>query len=112
MGTRGERMAVIEPSGVSDVIDQIFGSLGMASMSIQRRLQNEWEELVGPQWSKHTQPVVLVRGTLKIETASPMVRSTLRFGTEALKQKLNQELGGEHIREIQLLVSPDQTLRT
>jgi len=63
---------------------------------------DSWEKIVGKAISSRTSRVTIKNGVLTVYLKSSVVKSELMMIREAIKEKINREVGSEFIKEIVL----------
>ena len=59
-----------------------------------------WDQIVNDEVAKHCRPVRYAGGRLFVQVDSPAWNYELSFSKEDLRQKLNEQLGAETVKEI------------
>ncbi len=86
----------------SVTLGRILKSHGMQSRLHEYRVFSEWDRMVGPAIGRHARPVAL-RGTkLTLVVDSPAWMQQLSLMKPEIREKLNDGLGRESVREITL----------
>jgi predicted nucleic acid-binding Zn ribbon protein len=88
------------PEHIGSILKQLFQDQKWennieASLPLLR-----WQEIVGSQLAKQTQPEYLKDGVLQVRVENSVWLNHLRFLGEELRQKLNQELPSLEIKEL------------
>ena len=88
------------PEHIGSILKQLFQDQKWennieASLPLLR-----WQEIVGSQLAKQTQPESLKDGVLQVRVENSVWLNHLRFLGEELRQKLNQELPSLEIKEL------------
>lgn len=91
-------------TGLSRLVADEIRSLGMEEALVSSKILAHWPSVVGAFIAAHTKPETLRHGELVIRVSQP----TLRFELErnlrpAIISRLNQALGGIHIRSLRFL---------
>jgi len=78
---------------------------GLAGLGLGERLREIdiwrlWPEVVGPVVATRSQPLRIINGTLYVAVSSGPWMQELSFHKAMMKDKLNDRLGGEVVREI------------
>ncbi|QEM69036.1 DUF721 domain-containing protein [Geobacter sp. FeAm09] len=90
------------PQPLPDLLKQQMAGLGVAERLREVEIWRLWPEVVGPAVASRAQPLRIINGTLTVAVSSAAWMQELRFLTTMMKQKLNEQLGAELIREIVL----------
>lgn len=85
-------------------LDRVLRHLGGAPADAVTALYDRWAELVGDELATHTRPVALRDGVLVIGIDDPAWAPRLRFGENALRERLAEGLAGQHVRSIEVRV--------
>jgi predicted nucleic acid-binding Zn ribbon protein len=64
------------------------------------RIEDIWEELMGKTIARYTDNIQLVNHTLFITTSVAPLRNELVFQKNQIRQKVNEALGEEVVRDI------------
>jgi hypothetical protein len=81
--------------------ESLAGS-GLADRLRDADIWRIWPEVVGAELACRAQPVRIINGTLTVAVSSAPWLQELRFMTAMMKEKLNDRLGAEVVREIAL----------
>lgn len=88
------------PEHIGSILKQLFQDQKWES-NIEASLPLlRWQEIVGSQLAKQTQPESLKDGVLQVRVENSVWLNHLRFLGEELRQKLNQELPSLEIKEL------------
>ncbi len=90
------------PLPLSGVVQQSLTGLGLAERLREAEIWRIWPEVVGAPLACRAQPLRIINGTLTVAVSSAPWMQELRFMTAMMKEKLNNRLGGEVIRDIVL----------
>ncbi len=91
-----------KPEALYSVLARILGNLGLPPPDLLPHLQQSWDDLAGPPWAGQSSPVLLRRGELVVESASPQLVSILRYASGELLRRLDAELGPGRIDTIRV----------
>ena len=91
-----------KPEALDSVLARILGNLGLPPPDLLPHLQQSWADLAGPPWAGQSSPVLLRRGELVVESASPQLVSILRYASGELLRRLDAELGPGRIDTIRV----------
>lgn len=83
-------------------------------MDLSRRLEEYgvwpiWNEVVGPTIARNAQPERIRQGTLFVKVPSPTWMQQLQYMKEMVREKLNQSLGREVVKNIFFFVGKLET---
>jgi hypothetical protein len=90
------------PLPLADVARQEFMVLGLADRLREADIWRFWPEVVGPTVAARAMPLRIIKGTLTVVVSSGPWKQELGFLKGMMKQKLNDRLGAEVVREIVL----------
>jgi len=90
------------PLPLGDVARQEFTALGLADRLREADIWRLWPEVVGPTVAARAMPLRIIKGTLTIVVSSGPWKQELGFLKGMMKEKLNDRLGGEVVKEIVL----------
>lgn len=71
------------------------------------RLVSTWGEIVGPRLAGESAPASLDGGILIVATSSGPWGAQVRFLAEEIRRKVNERLGAEEVRKVQVVVRSD-----
>lgn len=92
------------PTAVGDLIDQVLGDLGLASVAKAHQIGARWKEIVGAQVAAHCRPLGLRGEVLEIEVDSPVWSQQLQLRKPELLAALERVMGGDAPRELRFQV--------
>jgi hypothetical protein len=90
------------PLPLADVARQEFTALGLAERLREADIWRLWPEVVGPTVAARAMPLRIIKGTLTVAVSSGPWKQELGFLKGMMKDKLNERLGGEVVKEIVL----------
>lgn len=85
--------------GLSDILNKTLDDLGLFPKARKYQVFSLWGKIVGD-IAKYAKPRRLQGDVLFVATASSVWSQELYFMREAIVAKVNQALGGQHIREV------------
>jgi len=88
------------PGRVGDALRQVVQRIDPDRRLAVYRLWTFWDEEVGPAVAARAEPSAFRDGVLSVRVAGAAWMQELQFMKEDLRQRLNQRLGGEPIRDI------------
>lgn len=99
-------MAVKRPKGRPEPLQNLLAK-SLEGSALGERLKDlevwrQWEAVVGSAIARRTRPLRLTSGVLTVLVGSAPWMQQLSFMKADLRERLNQRLGGERIREIVL----------
>jgi predicted nucleic acid-binding Zn ribbon protein len=90
------------PLPLGDIARQGFSALGLEERLREADIWRLWPEVVGPVVAARAIPLRIIKGTLTVAVSSGPWMQELRFLTTMMRDKLNERLGGDVVREIVL----------
>jgi len=90
------------PLPLGDVARQEFTALGLADRLREAGIWRLWPEVVGPTVAARAMPLRIIKGTLTVVVSSGPWKQELGFLKGMMKEKLNDRLGGEVVKDIVL----------
>lgn len=87
---------------LKEVIDLLVKQYGLKEKLFKLEIEKIWDEIVGPNLSKHTTKISLVGTKLTVVLNSSALRHELSFSKTKLIKVLNEKIGKELITEIEL----------
>jgi len=90
------------PLPLGDVARQEFTALGLAERLREADIWRLWPEVVGPAVAARAMPLRIIKGTLTVVVSSGPWKQELGFLKGMMKDKLNDRLGAEVVRDIVL----------
>ena len=90
------------PLPLGDVARQEFSALGLADRLREADIWRLWPEVVGPTVAARAMPLRIIKGTLTVVVSSGPWKQELGFLKGMMKDKLNDRLGAEVVKEIVL----------
>ncbi len=90
------------PLPLGDVARQEFSVLGLTERMREADIWRFWPEVVGPVVAARAMPLRIIKGTLTVAVSSGPWMQELRFLTAMMRDKLNERMGGDVVREIVL----------
>jgi len=88
------------PLPLGDVARQEFTALGLADRLREAGIWRLWPEVVGPTVAARAMPLRIIKGTLTVVVSSGPWKQELGFLKGMMKDKLNDRLGAEVVKEI------------
>ncbi|MBL0225410.1 MAG: DUF721 domain-containing protein [Geobacteraceae bacterium] len=90
------------PLPLGDVARQEFSALGLADRLREADIWKFWPEVVGPAVAARAMPLRIIKGTLTVAVSSGPWKQELGFLKGMIREKLNDRLGGDVVKEIVL----------
>lgn len=90
-------------AGISQVLGGMLDRAGLGHLVYEEKLRGNWAALMGPKACSIAKLESLKGWTLRVRVESATWRNELHFQKDALRQRANEILGAELVKEIQLL---------
>jgi hypothetical protein len=90
------------PKPLADLLQEGLATAGLAGKLREVDIWRHWPEVVGPVVASRAQPLRIINGTLYVTVTSGPWIQELSFLKGMIKEKLNERLRGEVVREIVL----------
>lgn len=87
---------------IRQVIDDFLRGTPLHRRMTERRLVEDWEEVMGKSVSKATSKLYIRDGVLTVHLNSSVLRSELFMLSDDIRKKLNERAGEQVVREIVL----------
>ncbi len=100
MKRKRPRMAFPRP--LADLLQEGVAIAGLAGRLRDVEIWRHWPDVVGPVVATRSQPLRIINGTLTVVVSSGPWMQELSFLKWMMKEKLNERLGAEVVREIVL----------
>lgn len=97
---KGKRPRMRFPKPLSDLLQEGLEGLGLGRRLAEFDIWRLWPEIVGPTIASRAQPLRIINGSLTIAVSSGPWMQELSYLKPMMKDKLNQRLGNEIVREI------------
>jgi len=89
------------PAAIGDILPEVMNRSGLAVLLEAGRVLAAWEKTVGPAVAGHTRPLSFHQGVLTVAVdSSAWLFQIERFQKEAIRKKLNRDLGGGPVAKI------------
>ena len=85
---------------LNEVLKDLVGNYKHKPKLYKNKLQTAWEGMMGPTITKYTKSINLRKTTLYITIDSAALKQELSFSKEKIKDRMNEELGEEHIQTV------------
>jgi len=102
------------PKPLSDLLQEGLAGFGLGNRLKEADIWRFWPEVVGPVVATRAQPLRIINGVLTVAVSSGPWMQELSFLKEMMRNKLNDRLGSEVVKEIILRsgrVASSDTLR-
>ena len=83
-------------------IQRMFRQWNMADFASEVEVERVYKQLAGDLITRLTQRITFNKGTLRLKYAAAALRQEMTLRRESLRQKMNEELGGEVIKKIMI----------
>lgn len=90
------------PTPLGELLSGVLSRLGMRDLAAWSRLRDEWLEVAGPPWDRHSRPLALSEGRLVVEATTPAAVGVLRYGVAGLRSRLVERYGPGVVDEIEV----------
>ncbi|MEI6207130.1 MAG: DUF721 domain-containing protein [Desulfuromonadales bacterium] len=90
------------PQPLPGLVKESLQLLGLAERLRDAEIWRVWSDAVGAVVAARAQPLRIINGTLTVAVSSAPWMQELRFMTGLMKEKLNDRLGSEVVRDIVL----------
>lgn len=97
---------------VDSVIRDVLGEPRMRGGVTLGRLVRSWGRVVGPALARETAPVGLAGGRLTVAASGPAWGAQARFLVDEIRRRANEELGGEAVASVRVVVRPEAGRKT
>ncbi|HOK25060.1 MAG TPA: DUF721 domain-containing protein [Bacteroidales bacterium] len=87
---------------LAEAINDYINEMKIGGKLQEINIIDSWEKIVGKAISSRTSRVTIKNGVLTVYLKSSVVKSELMMIREAIKEKINREVGSEFIKEIVL----------
>jgi predicted nucleic acid-binding Zn ribbon protein len=84
-------------------IDSMLKKFGIDNAVSQNKALNIWDEIVGKNVAKNTQPDRVEHGVIIVKVSSPTWRQELYFQKNEIIQKINNTIGKNVIKDIRFI---------
>jgi hypothetical protein len=90
------------PKPLSDLMPDVLSGLGLSERLREAEIWRLWPEIVGQAIATQAQPLRIIGGTLTVAVSSGPWMQELTYLKGMMKNKLNDRLGGDVVKEIVL----------
>jgi predicted nucleic acid-binding Zn ribbon protein len=94
----------VSAEAVGGVLGRVLENLGLSREMTGWRAVEAWPKLVGPRVARHARAVSFREGTLQVEVDGSAWMQELGYLKRDLVQRINQQLGGEHVRDVRMML--------
>lgn len=81
-------------------IQRMLRQWNMADFASEMQVEKVYKQLAGDLVSRLTQRLQFRKGTLRLKYAAAALRQEMTLRRESLRQRINEELGGEVVKKI------------
>lgn len=85
---------------LKEVVEQLLDTYRLRDKLNQVKLLRSWDKIMGESISKRTDKITFKDETLCIYLNSAPLKEELSYGREKILKLLNEELGGNYIKEV------------
>jgi predicted nucleic acid-binding Zn ribbon protein len=85
-----------------DVLLAVFQDYALEDKLLEVQLRQRWPEIMGPAVARYTDEIKLSKGVLRLRFSSAPMRDQFRYSTAALRDQVNEALGGNPVRDVQI----------
>ena len=85
---------------IKDLILRILRAQGLETPLLQKRLIDEWPEVMGEMIAGYTQNLYIRNQTLFVHMTNPALRADLSMQRKEIVRKLNEKVGSQVIADI------------
>ena len=85
---------------IGDAIQQFLKSSRLAGDIQALQIEDVWEGIMGKTVAKYTEKLKIINKTLYITTTVAPLRQELAYQKETIKQRVNETLGKDAVREV------------
>lgn len=93
-----------QPKGIEKLLSQHMAKRGYAATGSNSRIEQAWNETVGPLLAKQTRAVGLRRGTLEVLVANSTMMQEINFQRTQLLKNIQMKLSDARITSLKLRV--------
>jgi predicted nucleic acid-binding Zn ribbon protein len=90
---------------LKDVISSLFGDAALPFNPDDARIWKVWEEVVGIPVAKHTSPLWIKEGKLRVSVTDPIWLQELGYVEKTIRKKLNGKLGRPAVKKIEFRIA-------
>ena len=87
-----------------DSLTSVARDLGMPDPGVLALLHERWEEMVGPQLSRHARPASLLERVLTIEVDDASWATQVRYLEDMILQRSSEHLGEGKVGSVRVVV--------
>jgi predicted nucleic acid-binding Zn ribbon protein len=92
----------VSAEAVGGVLGRVLEGLGLSREMTGWQAVEAWPKLVGSRVASHARAVAFRQGTLHVEVEGSAWMHELAFLKPDLMRRINQQLGGELVRDVRL----------
>ena len=90
---------------LKDVISSLFGDAALPFNPDDARIWKVWEEVVGIPVARHTRPLWIKEGKLRVSVTDPIWLQELGYVEKTIRKKLNGKLGRPAVKKIEFRIA-------
>ena len=88
---------------IKEAIDQLLDTYKLRGKMNEKKLIASWEKVMGKAIAKYTTNLFIKNQQLYVELSSAVLRSELNMGKEQICKMLNDEVGAEVIKKVNVI---------
>lgn len=88
---------------LKEAIEKLLENTKLKGKLREHELSSSWEEIVGPMIARHTRELTMKRDVLVVKFDSAPLKQELIMMKSQLKDRLNEALGEQYIKDILIL---------
>jgi hypothetical protein len=85
---------------ISEVLNDLVKEYRLGPKLREAAVINAWDNVTGKAITSRTSSIYIKNGVLHVHITSSVVKNELMMLREALRERLNREVGGEVVKEI------------
>ena len=89
-----------EPIAIKEALEKTIGELGLKKAIENSKAVDCWSEAVGEKIAQKSKAQKIIKGTLYVKAKNPIWSQQLSLMGERLKEKINDRLGTETVKQI------------
>ena len=87
---------------LGEALDRFLQKSGLREETAIQRLAAEWDQVVGSALAAQTAKITVGGGVVWLELNSPTWKNELLYNRERLRQRMNDYLGEELVKEVRI----------
>ncbi len=90
------------PETLGEVLQQYLNAVGAARKISEMRIMEYWQKVVGQYAANDALYTHFKNGVLSVRFRSPMIRSEIFMRRSAIMQRLNEVMGGDIVKKMEI----------